>query len=160
VESPGLPLTASFEHASLTVPDLDLATEFFVAVLGAKVVGRATFAADGDGEMEVRWNAHFDAVAELTTLVLAGTTIELWRYQAPDLAEGRPRNCDAGGHHLGWRVPDVRRAADLLRTVPGVQVLGEPAFDRMADGRRRGWVYFLSPWGAHMELAEESGPPD
>jgi catechol 2,3-dioxygenase-like lactoylglutathione lyase family enzyme len=86
---------------------------------------------------------------------VAGTTVELFEYDAPDLARTMPRNCDAGGHHLGFRVPDVVAAAETLAAVPGVRVLGPPTFDDLPAGGRRGWVYFLTPWGLQLEVAEE-----
>jgi len=151
-----LPGTVGLEHVAVTVPDLEAARAFFVDVLGGREVGRVAFSRDLDGsDMEVSFNAHPDAVAELVTLDLHGTTLELFHYDAPDLADAMPRNCDPGGHHLGLRVDDIVAAAAYLASVPGVRVLGAPSFAVRPDGVARGWVYFLTPWGLQMELAEE-----
>lgn len=155
-----LPLGATVEHVSTTVPDLDAAVRFFVDVLGAVEVRRAAFASEPGGpQMDEHFNAHADASATLATLDVAGTIVELFAYVAPDLSTTMPRNCDAGGHHLGFRVPNVAAAAAALAEVPGVRVLGAPTYGTTLSGARRGWVYFLSPWGLHMELAEEHSIP-
>jgi catechol 2,3-dioxygenase-like lactoylglutathione lyase family enzyme len=144
------------EHVSTTVPDLDQAVEFFVTVFGASVLRRATFGATpGSDEMATRFNAHPDASAALATLDICGTTLELFEYSAPDLSATMPRNCDLGGHHVGFRVGDVAAAAAYLRTVPGVRVLGDVSYVEEYNGARRGWVYFLTPWGLQLEIADE-----
>ena len=144
------------EHVSTSVPDIDSATDFFVQVLGARVVGEQRFAGGQDGvDMAVSFNAHPDAAARLVTLDLHGVHTELFEYTAPDLRREMPRNCDVGGHHLGFRVDDVAAAAEFLAAVPGVQVLGEPTYGEIPGDLRRGWVYFLTPWGLQMEIAEE-----
>jgi catechol 2,3-dioxygenase-like lactoylglutathione lyase family enzyme len=158
---PSLPLVAGVEHFSTTVPDLAQAVRFFVDVLGGREVRRLTFAAaPGSAEMELKFNAHPAAEAQLATLDLAGTTIELFEYDAPDLSTVMPRNCDAGGHHIGFRVASVAAAVAALVDVPGVRVLGEPTYGPLASGGRRGWVYFLTPWGLQLELAEETTTPE
>jgi catechol 2,3-dioxygenase-like lactoylglutathione lyase family enzyme len=152
----GVPGMVGVEHFSTTVPDLAQALAFFTGVLGARLVRRTRFSAEpGSTVMVDRFNAHADALAELASLEIGGTIVELFEYEAPDLAAGSPRNCDPGGHHIGFRVEDVAIAADHLNRVPGVTVLGEPTYEERA-GRRRGWLYFLSPWGMHLEIASET----
>jgi catechol 2,3-dioxygenase-like lactoylglutathione lyase family enzyme len=142
-----LPTLLGVEHVSTTVPDLTQAVDFFVEVFGATLVRRAQFrASPGSEEMEERFNAHREAVADLATLDLHGVILELFHYEAPDLSSGMPRNCDQGGHHIGFKVGDVVAAAEFLRSVEGVTVLGSPSFE-LAGGVRRGWVYFLSLGG-------------
>jgi catechol 2,3-dioxygenase-like lactoylglutathione lyase family enzyme len=148
------------EHVSTSVPDVDAAVAFFVDVLGARVVGRERFAgSDDDVDMAVTFNAHPDASAELVTLDLHGVRLELFCYDAPDLVRTMPRNCDVGGHHLGMRVDDLPAAVAELAAVPGVRILGEPTYYPLPSGLHRGWVYFLTPWGLQMELAEERPEP-
>lgn len=149
-----MPGLTGFEHVSITVPDLDEAVGFFVSVLGAAVIAQVGFSG-GTAPMDTNYNAHPDAQAARATLDLGGTVLEVWEYAAPDLRADMPRNCDAGGHHLGLGVEDVAVAADHLRAVPGVRVLGSPTYGVRASGRTRGWVYFLTPWGLQMELADE-----
>lgn len=151
-----IPGLTGVEHVSTSVPDIDAARDFFVEVLGARVVGEQRFAGGEDGvDMAVSFNAHPEASARLVTLDLHGVHTELFEYAAPDLVTEMPRNCDVGGHHLGFRVDDVALAAEFLATVPGVRVLGEPTYGDTDRGIHRGWVYFLTPWGLQMEIAEE-----
>jgi len=151
-----IPGLTGVEHVSTSVPDIDAATAFFVDVLGARVVGEQRFAGGQDGvDMVATFNAHPLAAARLVTLDLHGVHTELFEYTAPDLRHEMPRNCDVGGHHLGFRVTDVAAAAAHLATVPGVRVLGEPTYGDTDRGIRRGWVYFLTPWGLQLEIAEE-----
>ncbi|CAN5464476.1 hypothetical protein BH10ACT3_BH10ACT3_09550 [soil metagenome] len=155
-----IPGMTGVEHFSTSVPDVDAARDFFVDVLGAREVNRVRFAGGEDGvDMTTSFNAHPAASAQLLTLDLHGVWMELFEYDAPDLVRTMPRNCDVGGHHVGFRVSDVAAAAHYLGQVPGVTVLGEPTYDDLADGRRRGWVYFLTPWGMQLEVAEESATP-
>lgn len=143
------------EHYSITVPDHGAATAFLVGELGARVLRRADFSAADGSDMAGRFDAHPEAAAHLVTLDLHGTVLEVFEYDAPDLLPTAPRNCDAGGHHIGFRVADVAAAAEHLRQVDGVRVLGEPEYGDAPGGGRRGWVYFIAPWGLQMEIAEE-----
>ena len=70
---------------------------------------------------------------------------------SPDQDDARPRNSDAGGHHLAFYVADMPAAVDHLRR-HGVKILGDPT--TVADGASAGltWVYFLAPWGLQMEI--------
>ena len=135
-----------FEHFSTTVPDIEQAVRFFVDVLGAVDDGvRHRFSGpDADFDMASTFNAHPDAVAHLVRLQLHGVTYELIQYESP-----------VGGHHLGLRVRDLDAAIAALRSVAGVRVLGEANWSDTKDFRR-GWVYFLTPWGMQMELAEQT----
>lgn len=148
---PGL---ISVEHYSTTVPDLDEAVAFFEEVFAARTIRRTGFYS-GSASMRTHYNAHPDARLRAATMDVLGMVVELWEYEAPDLRRDPPRNCDAGGHHLGFVVEDVEEAARHLRGVVGVEVLGEPTYLERDNGRRRGWVYFLTPWGTQMELADE-----
>jgi catechol 2,3-dioxygenase-like lactoylglutathione lyase family enzyme len=156
-------LSVKFEHASTTVADLASAERFFVDVLGAKVRFRSRFAGEANSEgteqfdMAETFNAHSQSAAMLVSLDIGGSVVELFQYSAPDQAPQQPRNCDVGGHHLGFRVPDLEAAVVQLRTVPGVRVLGETNWGVTGSGAKRGWVYFLTPWGLQLELSQE-GP--
>ena len=160
------PLSVRFEHASTTVDDVASAERFFVDVLGATVRFRSRFAgqaAPGEPrssdpevfDMAETFNAHSESSAVLVSLEVGGTVVELFQYAAPDQAVQQPRNCDVGGHHLGFRVADLEAAVATLRSVPGVRILGDTNWSTNAAGVRRGWVYFLTPWGLQLELSQE-----
>jgi catechol 2,3-dioxygenase-like lactoylglutathione lyase family enzyme len=145
----------SVDHLAYTVPDLEAAVAFFRDILGAEELYRSSGPdSAGAATFGARFNTHPDAAYRLAKLSLCGRAFELFEYQAPDLRREQPRNCDAGGCHFGVVVDDVDAAAELLRTQPGVRVLGSPSeipsSHPMLGGRR--WVYFLTPWGLQIEL--------
>lgn len=158
-------LDVQFEHASTTVADLAQAEAFFVDVLGATVRFRAGFAGADTAasrvagteefDMAETFNAHPESSAKLVSLDVGGTVVELFQYSAPDQTLTQPRNSDVGGHHLGFRVADLHAAVAELRAVPGVRILGETNWGTTASGVKRGWVYFLTPWGLQLELSQE-----
>jgi catechol 2,3-dioxygenase-like lactoylglutathione lyase family enzyme len=160
-------LSVRFEHASTTVADVAAAERFFVDVLGATVRFRTRFAGEAQSaaddatetfDMAETFNAHSESSAILVSLDVGGSVIELFQYSAPDQLEQQPRNCDVGGHHLGFRVPDLEQAVAELRSVDGVRILGDLNWSTTAHGTTRGWVYFLTPWGLQLELSEEHLP--
>ncbi|HEX4507945.1 MAG TPA: VOC family protein [Alphaproteobacteria bacterium] len=148
----------SVDHLAYTVPDLDAAVAFFRDVLGAKEIYRSA----GPDEKNAatfaeRFNTHRDAGYRLSKLTLGGAMFELFEYSAPDLARTMPRNCDAGGGHFAVAVDDVPAAAEMLRSQPGVRVLGQPS--EIGPGHPlagRHWVYFLTPWGLQIELVSSN----
>jgi catechol 2,3-dioxygenase-like lactoylglutathione lyase family enzyme len=150
-----IPGLIAVDHVSITVPDVDAAAEFFVDVLGARELYRRAYAAKGTDDMRTRFNAHPDAHYRLAKVELSGTIVEVFEYRAPDLNPVMPRNCDAGGHHIGLRVADLDAALAAVAEVPGVRILGSPSTMTTSTGAVRRWVYFLTPWGLQMELAEE-----
>lgn len=159
-EQPGGPArvhrgdACAVDHVGLTVPDVDEAAAFFVSVLGATELYRASRPAGSDPEaMAGNLNAHRDAGYRMIKLALGGMPLELFEYQAPDLSDVVPRNCDAGGQHLAFAVPSMSDALRRLKEWDNVRILGRPS--RIAPphplaGRR--WVYFVTPWGQHLEL--------
>jgi catechol 2,3-dioxygenase-like lactoylglutathione lyase family enzyme len=136
-----LPGLRGVRHVGYTVPDLDLALGFFTASLGGALVYRAPqrFPTTGPDNVD-------------TALVRLGPVTNVELRAAGDSSARLPRNSDVGGHHLAFYVADLDAAAAFLRTVPGVEVMGEPqliAEGGPIDGAR--WVYFRSPWGLQLE---------
>ncbi len=151
--SRGLPGLMGIEHIGLTVPDMDAATTFFVEVLGAEVLFEV-----GPFGSEDDWMAAHLGVNPRATIprlnmlrLLEGPSIELFQYESPDQQRDRPRNSDAGGHHLAFYVDDMDAAVGHLRQ-HGVEILGAPT--TMTSGASAGltWVYFRAPWGLQLEL--------
>jgi len=149
----GLPGLLGVEHVGITVPDVEAASRFFVDVLGGEVLFEIGPFVSQDDWMEKHLGVHPRAVIrKLRMLRLAsGPSVELFEYEAPDRNLVRPRNSDAGGHHLAFYVADMEAAVAHLKE-HGVTVLDDPT--TMADGASAGltWVYFLSPWGLQLEL--------
>jgi catechol 2,3-dioxygenase-like lactoylglutathione lyase family enzyme len=153
VPSGALPGLRGVEHIGLTVPDLGTATQFFVDVLGAAPLYEVGPFASEDNWMERHLGVHPRAIVRrLRMLRLAnGLSLELFEYSSPDQDHARPRNSDAGGHHLAFYVTDMAAAVDHLER-HGVTIFGGPT--TLVDGASAGltWVYFLAPWGLQLEL--------
>jgi catechol 2,3-dioxygenase-like lactoylglutathione lyase family enzyme len=91
-------------------------------------------------------------IRRLRMLRLAnGPSLELFEYTSPDQIHDRPRNSDAGGHHIAFYVAEIGAAVEHLRA-HGVTILGNPT--TLTEGASAGltWVYFLTPWGLQLEL--------
>ena len=148
-----LPGLLGVEHIGLTVPDVEAATTFFVDVLGAEALFEAGPFSSEDDWMEKHLGVHPRAVIRRLRMLrlAAGPSVELFEYSSPDQDDARPRNSDAGGHHLAFYVADMAAAVDCLKR-HGVNILGDPT--TLVDGASAGlsWVYFLAPWGLQLEL--------
>lgn len=154
----GLPGLRGGDHIGLTVPDLEEAVRFLVEVIGC-----TPFYEMGPIRAEDDWMArHLDVHprAEIRRLRFLrcghGLNLELFEYAAPDQEAGRPRNSDAGGHHIALYVDDFEAALAHLRR-HGVRILGEPTVRHAGPSAGISWVYFLTPWGLQMELLSYPG---
>jgi catechol 2,3-dioxygenase-like lactoylglutathione lyase family enzyme len=150
----GIPSMVGVDHIGMTVPKLQDGIDFFTKVLGCQYVYTAGPFADPKGKW-METNLAVDTGASTTlAMVRCGPTqnIELFEYDAKDQVKTPMKNSDVGGFHLAFYVTDLKQAVDYLKTVPGVQVLGDPT---PVSGQPNGgetFVYFKTPWGANMEL--------
>jgi catechol 2,3-dioxygenase-like lactoylglutathione lyase family enzyme len=151
----GIPTARSIHHVAFTVPDLEQAIAFFRDVLGCELAYRAGPFSDPDGDwMATNLDVHREAVLHLAVLRAGPTTnIELLEFQSPDRTETMPRNDAVGGHHLAIYVDDVAAAAEYLRAVEGVRILGEATLVGPPHANAGATLlYFQSPWGLTLEL--------
>jgi catechol 2,3-dioxygenase-like lactoylglutathione lyase family enzyme len=149
-----VPGIRGIDHVAMTVPDLAQAIAFFDDVLGCSKPSYAVgpFKFDNDW-MQVHLNV--EPRAEITNLAMlrcfTGANVELFEYKVDGQVKTEPRNSDIGGHHIGFYVDDEAAAVAYLKS-KGVKMLGDPTpFDQ---GPLAGETidYFLTPWGAQMEL--------
>jgi len=157
-----IPGLSSIDHVALTVPDLEAAVRFYTEVMGgAELYRLGPFDAvelptmpDGRDWCEAHINV---AGARLTIAMLqvgSNVMLELFQYDQPaDSRKIPPRNCDAGGHHIAFKVEGLDAAAEYLRK-KGVRVMEGPVV--LNDGPCAGLRlnYFLDPWGNQLELVE------
>lgn len=157
VRKPGLPGYIYVEHVGLVVPDLEQAVTFFRDVLGGDELYRSSRAGDRRF-MEDAFDVGSDASFELAMMRLPpNLNIELFEWAVRDARPDRPRVSDPGGHHLCVYVDGIEAAMEYLHAFPGVRLLGEiktvVGKSPVAGSR---WIYFVTPWGLHMELVERA----
>jgi glyoxylase I family protein len=158
---PGLPGLETIDHVGITVPDLNAATRFYCDVLGAEELyemgpfdsEELPASADGRDWTEAHVNVP-GARLSFRVLRVGDTLLELFEYERPKGAETPPRNCDAGGHHVGFKVRDLDAARAYLEGM-GVDVLAGPIeIPAGSPGGPMRVNYFLDPWGNQLELTE------
>jgi glyoxylase I family protein len=140
------------DHVGFTVPDLDVAHDFFVNVLeAAHIYTLGGKSSDGDW-MRTHLGVHPQTVIrEIRFYRLgSGSNLEVFEYESADGQAPQPRNSDLGGHHLALYVDDLDAAMAVLRQ-RGVEFMGEPTSSAQ-DALGQRWVYFKSPWGMQFEL--------
>jgi catechol 2,3-dioxygenase-like lactoylglutathione lyase family enzyme len=140
------------DHVSYTVPDLGRAVDFFVNVLGARVLYERRSGVLSADTAE-RFNVDAGASFHLAKLELAGMPLELFEYHDTGRLAGPAFNATCGGGHIALLVDDFDAALGRLRAFPDVRLLGEASVlpeDHPLAGRR--WIYFLTPWGLQLEL--------
>jgi catechol 2,3-dioxygenase-like lactoylglutathione lyase family enzyme len=143
-----------FAHASIVVPDIEKALEFYTKMFGLKPTARE------DWE---RGNEFFDHVAGLEGTSARGYILkthncylELYQYLSPE--QTGPEPGDLGAHELGIRhlafyVDDIFAEYNRLKELGGVQI-NPPAGDT-----EQGFVTFCrDPFGNIIELSTVGGP--
>jgi catechol 2,3-dioxygenase-like lactoylglutathione lyase family enzyme len=153
-----IPGIRGVDHLGITVPDLDVAHEFFTRVLGCEYLYRLGPYQDRSGHwMSAHLGVDDAAVMErLHFYRLGGQAIlEVFQYSAPDQIPTPPRNSDVGGHHVAIYVEDLDLAVAALHE-NGITVLGNPTTSKGPSAGQQ-WVYFLSPWGMQFELVSYPG---
>jgi len=147
-----IPGLTRLDHIGFTVPDLDLAHEWLVDVLGCEYMySLGPFQAQDDWMAEHMNVDPRTVMRQLRFYRCGGQAVfEVFQYDAPTQVVDAPRNSDVGGHHVALYVEDLDAAVAYLRA-SGVTVLGDPTTSRGASEGQR-WVYFLAPWGMQFEL--------
>jgi catechol 2,3-dioxygenase-like lactoylglutathione lyase family enzyme len=150
----GIPSMVGVDHIGMTVPKLQEGIDFFTKVLGCEYIYTAGPFSDPKGDW-MKTNLDVDPRAATTlAMVRCGPSqnIELFEYDAKDQVKVPLKNSDVGGFHLAFYVKDLKAAVDYLKTVPGVQILGDPTPVAGQPNGGETFIYFKAPWGANMEL--------
>ena len=153
-----LPGLTGIEHIGLTVPNLDDATRFFAALLGAETLYDVGPFESPDDWMAAHLAVHPRARINKMRVIRCGNgpVLELFEFTAPDQSTDVPKNSDVGGWHLAFYVEDMEAALAALKT-HGVSIQSGPV--EMTEGPSQGltWLYFKAPWGQQMELVSYPG---
>jgi catechol 2,3-dioxygenase-like lactoylglutathione lyase family enzyme len=136
-----IPTLTDVHHIGFTVPDLEQAIEFFVAVLGFSLISRHGPLADD--ELEHQFDVPPGSSVRWAFLRRGSSLIELGEWTTGESRTQAPRNSDLGGRHLALGVTDLEAAIERLKTVPDVQLL---------KPRGQGFVYFETPFGLFVQL--------
>lgn len=160
--SKGLPGLSHVDHVGLTVPNLDAAVVFYCEVFGGRELYRlGPFDAaelppmpDGRDWTEAHINV---AGARLSIAMLSigpNLMLELFQYDLPARhGERPPRNCDAGGHHIAFKVENLETAKNYLAE-RGCKVMAGPIVLDQGPCATTRVNYVLDPWGNQLELVE------
>lgn len=154
---------ARLDLVALTVPDVEAATRFFAALLGAEpLYDLGPYRVDRGNWMADNIGVHPRAVLRLQRLLQlpGGGCIELNSYEGPGSGTNLPRNSEVGGHHVGFFVPDIDAMVQRAQAL-GVALQGQ--VKRHDEGPSKGlrWVFFRAPWGAQLKFVSypENWPP-
>ncbi|MGE0629000.1 MAG: VOC family protein [Hyphomicrobiaceae bacterium] len=147
--APAIPGLTGIEHVGLVVPDIEAATGFLTALLGAQ-----TLYDIGPFEQPQDWMAHHlagDSGAQIHRMrvvkVAHGPTLELIEFTpASESVAGMQ-----AGLHIAFYVEDMEAALATLKS-HHVTIQSGPV--EMTEGSSAGlsWLYFRAPWGQQMEL--------
>lgn len=157
----GGPVTLrGIEHVGVTVPDLDAAIDWFVTVLGCRLVyrhGPYEFPA-GTPDTENYFVAHLAADPGLRleiAMLRCGESSNLELFEVHNLVGGdaEMRRFPAlGVSHLNFYVDDMEAAVKRLGE-HGVEPLGGIAVTGDVEaGEESTNVHFLTPWGMMLEF--------
>ncbi|MFV0252732.1 MAG: VOC family protein [Beutenbergiaceae bacterium] len=148
-----------FDHLGLTVPDLEVAVEFFTRHLGAEVEFTMDRFVDSSGDAPARLGAPRDASFALAMLRIGTTRVELlqwWRGPDVEQPDGADRVAPGphapGCSHLALSVQDAGAAYRELVALPGVRACGGPV--TFGEGPTPGLTnaFVQTPWGLLIEL--------
>ncbi|ALI09475.1 MULTISPECIES: VOC family protein [Pseudomonas] len=139
---------SAIDHVGINVPDIDTATRFFSALMGARVVSDIS-----PGKIPDQWKNQFrwHGSSELQRFVMlqmdGGAKLELFQYQGSEVNQVQPHGDDAGASHVALRTADIDGSLATLKRLK-VTILNDPITN--TDGVR--WFYFQAPWGTQIEL--------
>jgi len=150
----GIPGCRGAEQLGFCVPDMEVATDFFVNVLGFEQFYTMGPFADPSGTWcATHFNIDARAVVKKLRLFRAfNINLELFETTMPGQNEVWPAMQDVGGWHLGFYVDDIHIAHDYL-VDSGMRSLGGPK-DMMMDesGDQAFFVHLMTEWGFYLEL--------
>lgn len=151
---PITPGIRGIQHIGLTVPNAQIAAQFFIDVLGCTelfVVGPF----DVDATRAIRYDVAPGCTLERLIMLAckSGPNLELFEYRSTGTRFAPPRNNEPGGHHVAFQVDDLAAAAQAV-AIAGGQPCGQP--NEVLAGPFAGlrWLYVKTPWASYIEFVE------
>jgi catechol 2,3-dioxygenase-like lactoylglutathione lyase family enzyme len=149
------------EHVGLTVPDIEQATAFFAAALGAEtiydLIGKDDDAVGPglDGMLGVDPKARITALRMLRLGESAG--LELFEYAG--VKQGEPVvPSNLGVQHIAFYVDDIQATATRIVEAGGRMLEGPVDMLGVEAGSGNYFWYFQPPWGGSLELVAIPSP--
>lgn len=147
------------EHIGITVPNIEAATEFLAAALGAQPI--YDMLSEPLSGPAVEQGLGVPAGTELQAIRMLrlgnGPNLELFEYGGVDQREPH-RPSDFGIQHFCVYVDDIDAAAARFAEAGG-EVLSEPNDLPGGDaGEGNRYVYARTPWGSTVELVTYPSP--
>ena len=158
----GLPGLSHVDHVGLTVPNLDAAVKFYCDVIGGDELYRlGPFDAmemprmtDGRDWTTAHINVPDARLSIAMISIGPNLMLELFQYDRPiDRNTQPPRNCDAGGHHIAFKVDNLETAKTFLAD-RGCKVMAGPIVLDQGPCATTRVNYVLDPFGNQLELVE------
>ena len=141
------------DHVGFNVPDMEEALEFFINVMGFKVmteIGPMNFDEAWKKRYHIRHNAELEKIVMIRAG--AGSSIELFQYKSPERDMRRPLGDDVGWYHLGFYTDDIPGSIAYLKS-KGIEIMNDPiTVATGAPNTGETWVYIRTPWGMLIEL--------
>ncbi|WP_342372874.1 VOC family protein [Propioniciclava soli] len=148
-------LPRGITHIGITVPDLEEATRFFKAGLGAKVAYDGLTRDDEPrcgAQTEEQLGLPPGAKIRRQRMIVAGTgpSLELFEIEGPQRAA--VGLADLGLNHLSFYVDDIEGSLRRLVDAGGQALSAVHPNSRYEDTPGNGSVYVRAPWGTLIEL--------
>lgn len=140
------------DHVGINVPDVEAASRFFHDFFGfATVTDMHDLPVDAG--FRKTFHMHDDAEVKVLRMMRAGdgANIELFQYASKQASREQPYYDDIAASHIAFYTDDIARATAALRA-HGITVLTDPIAMTQGPAAGNTWVYFVTPWGAKMEL--------
>lgn len=140
------------DHVGMNVPNIDSAVAFFSDVMSfvpVTTIGPLTL----DDAWRKKYNMHPGAEVEKIVSMRAGNgaNLELFQYKSPEANQKQPYNDDAGLNHFAVYTSDIYGSVKYLKS-KGINVLNDAIVNSQGQTAGETWVYFVTPWGAKIEL--------
>ncbi len=154
------------EHVGITVPDIEEATDFFVAAFGAEPMydmHASPRATGGSGDPDASDQATLgvrEGVSWLSSRMLrlgGGANIELFTYHDNGQRAAATAS-DLGIQHLALLVDDIDVASRLVVEAGGQALVGPSVLPGPEAGEGNKWLYTVAPWGTIIELISLPSP--